>query len=133
MVSLYNTAQWIRRVEEITTTTIQLSGESIQNGLQMHYNTLETPWGRVVNNQSITHHDHSDARGRIQLVLPLRPSTQGCVRGRGVQGILILLYSYHYEQGIRVREEPTKGGARACVTGERVNALQMCIWLKIDL
>ena len=41
--------------------------------------------------------------------------------------------SHHNEQVIRVREEPIKGGARACVTGERVNALQMCIWFKTDL
>ena len=40
------------------------------------------------------------------------------------------MYSYYIEQVIRVREEPIKGGARACVTGARVNALQMCIWFK---
>ena len=41
------------------------------------------------------------------------------------------MYSYTYEQAIRVCA-PDQRGVRACVAGNELNALQMCIWFKID-
>ena len=35
----------------------------------------------------------------------------------------------YYEQVLRVREEPTKGGARACDAGV-MSQCHRCIWLK---
>ena len=48
-----------------------------------------------------------------------------------MQGIPVVMYSYLYEQAINACV-PDQRGTRAQVAGNKLNALQTCIWLKID-
>ena len=92
---------------------------------------LRLRWGEVACQQSNNHHDNSDALGCIQLVLPLRPSTQGCGRRGGARDTDITVQISTSKRSVHVW--PTKGTHMYVSWMNELNALQTCIWLKTDL